>query len=59
MLFFPKCSDNSLKIYGYKEPERDAEVNQNWLHYVGLTKHNPKHIGLSDTKVTVIEFFEL
>tara|TARA_Y100000589_G_scaffold205749_1_gene194063 strand:+ start:2664 stop:5144 length:2481 start_codon:yes stop_codon:yes gene_type:complete len=40
-------------IFSFKRYENAS------LHYGGVTKHNPKHIGLFDTKITSKEFFEL
>ena len=40
-------------IFSFKRYENAS------LHYEGVTKHNPKHIGLFDTKITSKEFFEL
>lgn len=40
-------------IFSFKRYENAS------LHYQGLTKHNPKKIGLFDTKISIEEFFEL
>ena len=40
-------------IFSFKRYENAS------LHYRGLSKHNPKKIGLFDTKIFVEEFFEI
>ena len=40
-------------IFSFKRYENAS------LHYQGLSKHNPKKIGLFDTKISVEEFFEI